>query len=51
MIIDITKLIRYSTYSHRENISITTIVNFIKQGKLTGVDIDGAKFIFDPKKQ
>jgi hypothetical protein len=42
---DLEKLIRVSTYAKQENISVQTVYDRIKDGKLKAIIIDGIKYI------
>lgn len=42
---DLEKLIRVSTYAKKENISVQTVYDRIKDGKLNVFVIDGIKYI------
>lgn len=38
-------LVKVSTYAKENNISVQTVYNWVKEGKLKSVVIDGVKFI------
>lgn len=42
---DLEKLIRVSTYAKQEDISVQTVYDRIKDGKLKAIVIDGIKYI------
>lgn len=42
---DLEKLIRVSTYAKQEDISVQTVYDRIKDGKLKAIIIDGIKYI------
>ena len=42
---DLGKLIRVSTYAKQEDISVQTVYDRIKDGKLKAIVIDGIKYI------
>ena len=45
---DLEKLIRVSTYAKQEDISVQTVYDRIKDGKLKAIIIDGIKYIEKP---
>ena len=42
---DLEKLIRVSTYAKQEDVSVQTVYDRIKDGKLKAIVIDGIKYI------
>lgn len=42
---DLEKLIRVSTYAKQEDISVQTVYDRIKDGKLKAIIIDGIKYV------
>lgn len=38
-------LVKVSTYAKEKDISVQTVYNWMKEGRVTGITIDGVKFV------